>query len=228
MSRFRFTAIRQNEDLILNDESKVYVNGQIVQYLLSHQINGIRFLYGNHRKVSCFQKKNKKIATQFDLNLFIMNEKNVYFAFQRKSTILNDENGSGKCFQCVAFLDAILNCSSSKKILIICQVKQKLFLWKYHIDKLLENVSTRIADEQNDTNQSESLVAVTISSIDYVLSNLPKFTTHEFDCLILQDQDLQISAKSFKSLMEIKATSKIFLCGNNLMVSLMRLNLNIQ
>lgn len=106
-------------------------------------------------------------------------------------------------------------------------MKQKLLHWKYHIDKLLENVSTRIADEQNDTDQSESLVAVTLASIDYVLSNLPKFTTHEFDCLILQDQLQKIAAKTFKRLMEIKATSKIFLCGNNLMVSLMRLNLSI-
>lgn len=52
MSKFRFTAIRQNDDLILSDEPKVYVNGEIVQYLLTHQINGIRILYDNFQKVS--------------------------------------------------------------------------------------------------------------------------------------------------------------------------------
>lgn len=51
MSKLRFTAIRQNEDWILNDQPKVYINGQITQYLLSHQISGIRFLYDNYKKV---------------------------------------------------------------------------------------------------------------------------------------------------------------------------------
>lgn len=209
MSRFRFTAIRQSEDLILNDEPKVYINGPIVQYLLTHQINGIHLLYENYKKV-CWLNHNSNWI-----------KKQLYFVFQRKSTILNDENGSGKCFQCVAFLNAILNCSSRKKILIICQLNEKLLYWKYHIDNLLENASSRIADDQNDVDQGQSLVAVTIASIDYVLSNLPTFTAHEFDILILQDQYLQISAKTFKRLMEIKTTSKILLCSNNLIVSLM-------
>lgn len=51
MFKSGLTAIRQNEHLILNDEPKVYVNGEITQYLLNHQINGVRFLYRNYQKV---------------------------------------------------------------------------------------------------------------------------------------------------------------------------------
>lgn len=51
MSKLRLTAIRQNEDWILNDEPTVYIHGQITQYLLSHQISGIRFVYDNYKKV---------------------------------------------------------------------------------------------------------------------------------------------------------------------------------
>lgn len=52
MFKAGLTAIRPNEHLILNKNQYVYVNGAIAQYLLTHQINGVRFLYRNYEKVS--------------------------------------------------------------------------------------------------------------------------------------------------------------------------------
>lgn len=46
------TAIRSTEHLVLNKETNIYVNGVIAQYLLNHQINGVRFLYRNYVKVN--------------------------------------------------------------------------------------------------------------------------------------------------------------------------------
>lgn len=45
-------AQRPREDLILDIESKQHVKGQIVQFLASHQISGLRFLYKNYKNVS--------------------------------------------------------------------------------------------------------------------------------------------------------------------------------
>lgn len=51
MFKTGLTAVRSSEQLILNKERNVYVNGAIAQYLLNHQINGVRFLYRNYEKV---------------------------------------------------------------------------------------------------------------------------------------------------------------------------------
>lgn len=51
MFKTGLTAIRPAEQLTLNKEKDVYVNGAIAQYLLNHQIQGVRFLYRNHEKV---------------------------------------------------------------------------------------------------------------------------------------------------------------------------------
>lgn len=54
MFNLKLKPIRPKEDLILNNnDNKEKVSGKIVQYLLAHQINGIRFLYNNsYKKVS--------------------------------------------------------------------------------------------------------------------------------------------------------------------------------
>lgn len=52
MFKTGLSTFRSNENLILNKEKHVYVNGAIAQYLLSHQINGLRFLYRNYEKVN--------------------------------------------------------------------------------------------------------------------------------------------------------------------------------
>lgn len=44
-------AIRSTDHLVLNKDAHVYVNGVIAQYLLTHQMNGVRFLYRNYEKV---------------------------------------------------------------------------------------------------------------------------------------------------------------------------------
>lgn len=43
---------RPREDLILDVVSKQHVKGEIVQYLATHQISGLRFLYKNYKNVS--------------------------------------------------------------------------------------------------------------------------------------------------------------------------------
>lgn len=47
------TAIRSNDHLILSKakQSNTFVHGSISQYLLSHQINGVKFLFRNYEKV---------------------------------------------------------------------------------------------------------------------------------------------------------------------------------
>lgn len=138
---------------------------------------------------------------------------------QQSACILNDEGGSGKCFQCVAFFDAILRSTECMHILVICQRKQSLDHWQYHIDCFLENRNSKIADNERSTQFDGSPNPITIASVDYVLSNLPSFMGHNYDCLIFHDQHLQTLADSFTQLNKIKATYRIALCSGDLMVS---------
>lgn len=138
---------------------------------------------------------------------------------QQTACILNDESGSGKCFQCIAFCDAILRLSKTVRILIICQRHTCLEHWQFHIDCFLENVRTQIADNENDdTHDDYTTNSITIASIDYVLNNLSVFTANQMDCVIFQDQHLQASFQSFERLNGIKTTHKIILGSIDLMV----------
>lgn len=60
MTSYGLISHRPKEDLILDSIAKVYVSGKIVQYLTCEQIDGLRFLYKNHKNVSqiCEIKKN--------------------------------------------------------------------------------------------------------------------------------------------------------------------------
>lgn len=143
--------------------------------------------------------------------------------FQHKSSILNDESGSGKCFQCIALFDAILRTSDTKRILIICQRRQSLEHWQYHTDCFLRNVNTKIADNESDIKQDKACTeAITIASLDYVLTHFPAFKTIKFDCLVLQDQYAQMALDIFERLKHIRTKCKIFLCSDDLMVRIMR------
>lgn len=62
--------IRPQNELTLNNNPKVYVNGQIVQYLLAHQINGIQFLYDNYKKVS--RKRNWYIKLMLKQFIYLL------------------------------------------------------------------------------------------------------------------------------------------------------------
>lgn len=103
--------------------------------------------------------------------------------------------------------------------MILCQSKENLAHWKFHIDNLLEAIHAKIEDDQNDSQRSGSSDNITIASIAHVLSSLPKFKSQKFDCLIVQDQHLQITSETFTRLKEIQTTHKIVLCSNNLIVS---------
>lgn len=48
-------ARRPREELILDFSSKHHVKCEIVQYLASHQLSGLRFLYKNYKNVSASQ-----------------------------------------------------------------------------------------------------------------------------------------------------------------------------
>lgn len=140
---------------------------------------------------------------------------------QQTASILNDESGSGKCFQCIAFCDAILRLSKTVRILIICQRYTSLEHWQFHIDCFLENVRTRVADNQNDTQDDDddhTTNVITIASMDYVSNNLSVFTANQMDCVIFQDQQLQASLQLFERLNCIKTTHKIILGSSDLMV----------
>lgn len=206
MFKSLLTAHRAKEQLIVNSDPKVYVNDRIAQYLLAHQINGVRFLYRNFRKVSHAVHFNTVVFTYFNL-------------FQEKSVILNDEGGSGKCFQCVAFFDALLTTSKSMNILVICHDKKCLEHWQYHIDCLLENVSVKVADIESDSQTHKPNGLITIVSMDYVLNHLDSFTQHNYDCAVIQDQQLQISPDVFAQLRLLHLKCKIILCSKDLIVS---------
>lgn len=139
-----------------------------------------------------------------------------FVQFQHQSSILNDESGSGKCFQCIAFIDAILRASTSTRILIICKNKQNLQHWQYHVDCFLRNISVKVADNESGDIGSD---AITIASLDHVLSNFGTFTTTNYDCVILQDQHTEISVDVFQRLKKIKTKCKIILCSDDLMVN---------
>lgn len=142
-----------------------------------------------------------------------------FFYFQNKSLILNDEGGSGKCFQCVAFFDAILTASKSTKILIICHDKKCLEHWQYHIDCLIENVSVKVADSENDSQIDKPTDSITIASLNYVLNHLTSFSQHNYDCVVIQDQLLQISPDVYTQLGQLNGKCKIILCSSDLSVS---------
>lgn len=138
--------------------------------------------------------------------------------FQHTACILNDESGSGKCFQCIAFCDAILRLSKTAQILIICQQRTSLEHWQFHMDCFIENVRTRIADNETDTQDDCTMNAVTIASLNYVLNNLSVFKANQMDCVIFQDQQLQTTPESFERLSSIRTTHRIFLGSDDLMV----------
>lgn len=136
---------------------------------------------------------------------------------------MNDESGSGKCFQCIALFDAILRTSDTNRILVICQRRQSLEHWQYHLDCFLRNVNTKIADNESDRKQDKTCTeAITVASLDHVLTHFPAFKTVKFDCLVLQDQQAQITVDIFERLIQIKTTCKIFLCSDDLMVKIMK------
>lgn len=229
MFKTGLTAIRPNEHLILNKEKQqVYVNGAINQYLLNHQITGVRFLYRNYERVRQIEYtietmpylyicKNSVSAQTIDFVFFFLFP-SFHLMAQQTACILNDESGSGKCFQCIAFCDAILRLSKTLRILIVCQRYTSLEHWQFHIDCFLENVQTHIADNENDTQDDYTTNVITIASIDYVINNLSVFTANQMDCVILQDQQLEASFQSFERLNGIKTTHKIILGSNDLMV----------
>lgn len=67
MFKTGLTAIRSNEQLILNKDKHVFVNGAIAQYLLNHQINGVRFLYRNYEKVRQIERICNHCCTYLDI-----------------------------------------------------------------------------------------------------------------------------------------------------------------
>lgn len=51
MFKLELKSIRPKEDLVLSGETNIQVPGKIVQYLLTYQISGIRFLFNLYKKV---------------------------------------------------------------------------------------------------------------------------------------------------------------------------------
>lgn len=142
-----------------------------------------------------------------------------FVRLQHKSAILNDDSGTGKLFQCVAFFDAVLKTKTPAHILVICQNKQSLDLWHYCIDTLLENVPVVIADFEPHFDQSTSTMKrITLVSSSYALIHLDQLKTIRYDYLVIQDQHLQLSTASLERLKEIQASHKLILCSINLFV----------
>lgn len=132
---------------------------------------------------------------------------------------MNDEGGSGKCFQCIALFDVILKISKPR-ILVISQQKTSLEHWQYHINCLLNNIVARISDNETDTQGDRTSEDVLIASLDHVLNHLETFIRNEYDCIIFQDQQQQTSINDFAQLTQIKSTCKVILCSNDLMVNI--------
>lgn len=148
-----------------------------------------------------------------------MNEIFVYNSSkQRISTILNDRDGSGKCFQCVAFFDAIRNRSKSERILVLCNDKHNLEKWHFHIGNLLETATIQNYD-CNDTSPANESSNVLLATIDCAFENIDKLTQYQFECMVVQDSQLELGEKAFGQLAKIRATHTIYVTGVDLMVS---------
>lgn len=102
----------------------------------------------------------------------------------------------------------------------MCQHQSSIEHWQFHIDCFLNDVHANVADSEHNSQNDSSSNAITIASIDYVLNHLTLFTTQTFECVVFQDQQIETSMYSLQRLSDIKATYKISLCSNDLMVSI--------
>lgn len=71
MLRDNLLSIRPIEDLILCRNSKARVSGEIVRYLWTHQIDGIRRMYLNYKNVSNSSKRPDLIKNKHFLLIFV-------------------------------------------------------------------------------------------------------------------------------------------------------------
>lgn len=135
---------------------------------------------------------------------------------------MNDIDGAGKCFQCVAFFEAIFRSVPGSHILVICERKQDLDHWHYHIDGLLDNLTVLVADEQRESQLGQStsgLNKITLVSSAYALEHINQINAEPYIYLILHDPHMQLSAASFAKLTDIHVPRKLVSCNRDIVVS---------
>lgn len=138
---------------------------------------------------------------------------------------MNDVDGAGKCFQCVTFFDAIFRSVPGSHILIICERKQDLDHWHYHIDGLLDNLTVLVADGQRESQIGQStsgLNKITLVSSAYALDHMNQLTAEPYIYLVLHDPLMQLSAASLARLSEIPVARKLVLCNRDITVSFIK------
>lgn len=115
-------------------------------------------------------------------------------------------------------MDAIFKQSNNNNVLVLCNNKQKINYWQFHIDCLLDHITVRKPNESTQSENVDALNVITIASVEYAVNNIYEFTQLQYECVILQDQALDISTESFEQLKQIDVKRKIILCSDDLIV----------
>lgn len=138
---------------------------------------------------------------------------------------MNDIDGAGKCFQCVAFFDAIFRSLPGSHILVICERKQDLDHWHYHIDGLLNNLTVLVADKQRESQigqSTSSLNKITLVSSAYALEHINQINAEPYIYLVLHDPYMQLTAGAFAKLKAIQVPGKLVSCNRDIVVSFLK------
>lgn len=138
--------------------------------------------------------------------------------------MINDESGVGKGFQTVAFISSLCN-GRKNDILIVCQSKCRLLRWYYHCSILLKNAEIKIADDDVDDiistpNANDGVIHshIQLATVEYVLKEINRFQSVEFECIIFNDEELNFDRKCFDDLARLQRKFTLVLCSEDVMV----------
>ena len=143
------------------------------------------------------------------ISLFPFQHEGVEFLCEHKASFLADEMGLGKTVQVIAYTNII----KPKLILIICPSALKIN-WAVEFQKFsTNNYSTKIIfTSKNTVEANDTLI---IASYDIVARNIEKFTSIQFDLIVIDESHYikDFKTKRCKSVLKLNSELKIALTG---------------
>lgn len=94
---------------------------------------------------------------------------------------------------------------------------QCLQKWHFHIENLLETATVHSFDSNHRSPANEQS-NILLGTIEHSIANIDKLMEYEFECMVVQDSQLELQANTFDQLAKIRATHKIYVTGENIMV----------
>lgn len=149
------------------------------------------------------------IPLPLGISLFPFQSEGVEFLCQRKASFLADEMGLGKTIQVIAYTNVI----NPEKILVICPSALKIN-WSLEFQRFsTNNYNTKIIFTGKD--EIEVLDDLIIASYDIVARNIEKFTSLEFDLIVIDESHYikDFKTKRCKSVLKLNAEFKVALTG---------------